>query len=272
MRVFIVAPGNDRERDRSFSLETLVRGEVDPDYPGQLRSAAMSPDHQSLAVVGGWFSARDKRGHNGIFLLRYDKQRGDFWRLESWFDVRDLALGDIAFGPGGLLLVTSRPHRPESATPPQITLFDRTGERLGSFIPATEGSNASHALESRLTRVTENTYGLFDPHSERVRFLRVADNRVTQEREVPLPFPAERLNVVGFDPRPDGRVVIARTIAVDHQGKTFVTVLDPSGRVLDEWQPERSWRYGYADEKHVLHGFESAHGPGPMSVRALTVR
>src|SRR5205814_7576098 len=40
----------------------------------------------------------------------------------------------------------------------------------------------------------------------RVRFLRIAKNTVRQERAVTIPFPTEGVNLVGFDPRPDGRV------------------------------------------------------------------
>src|SRR5207248_1192571 len=85
MRVFIVAPGADRDRDRSFRLETFIENEIAADYPGQIRSVAMSPDHQRLAFVGGWFSARDKHGHNGVFVLRW-KDSASTWVLQSWFD------------------------------------------------------------------------------------------------------------------------------------------------------------------------------------------
>lgn len=264
MRVFIVAAGADRDRDRSFRLETFIANEIADGYLGQIRSVAMSPDHHRLAFIGGWFSARDKHGHNGVFVLRW-KDSGNAWMLQSWFDVPDLALGDIAFGPDDLLLVTSRRHA-ETSAPSGVTIFTMAGQKMGSFI-----DTPSKVLETRLARLSDDSYALYDPQAERVRFLRLKDTSVVEERTVPIPFPTERVNLVAFDPRPDGRIVFGRTIVVDHKSKTFVTVVDGSGKVLEEWQPPNAWRLGYADREHVLHGVESTSRPGP-TVAAVKVR
>ena len=264
MRVFIVAPGNDRDRDRSFRLETFIADEIAGDYPGQIRSAAMSPDHQRLAFIGGWFSAHDKHGHNGVFVLRW-KDSGKTWVLQSWFDVPDLALGDIAFGPDDLLLVTSRPHA-ETSAPSGIIVFTMAGQKMGSFI-----ETPAKVLETRLARLSDDAYALYDSQAERVRFLRLKNTSVVEERTVPIPFPTERVNLVAFDPRPDGRIVFGRTIVVDHKSKTYVTVVDNAGTVIEEWQPTTAWRLGYADQEHVLHGIETTSRPGP-TVAAVKVR
>ena len=264
MRVFIVAPGDDRDRDRSFRLELFIPNEIAEGYPGQIRSVAMSPDHQRLAFIGGWFSARDKHGHNGVFVLRW-KEPGNAWMLQSWFDVPDLALGDIAFGPDDLLLVSSRPHA-QTSRPSGITVFTMAGQKMGSFI-----DTPAKVLETRLARLSDDAYALYDPQAERVRFLRLKNTSVVEERNVPIPFATERVNLVAFDPRPDGRIVFGRTIVVDHKAKTFVTVVDAAGKVIEEWQPANSWRFGYADPQHVLHGFES--GPEERrTVAAVKVR
>ena len=264
MRAFIVAPGNDRDRDRGFRLEMFIPDEIAESYPGQIRSVAMSPDQQRLAFIGGWFSARDQHGHNGVFVLRW-KDSASTWVLQSWFDVPDLALGDIAFGPDDLLLVTSRPHAAISA-PSGITIFSMAGQKMGSFI-----ETPAKVLETRLARLSDDAYALYDPQAARVRFLRLKSTSVVEERAVPIPFPIERVNLVAFDPRPDGRIVFGRTVVIDHKAKTFVTVVDASGKVMDEWQPANAWRFGYADAQHVLHGFESTPNQ-PMSVAAVKVR
>jgi len=103
-RVYIVSPDGP-EGDRSFSLEMLIPKEIAAGFPGQIRGGAMSPDHQWLAVVGSWRGAKDQAGHNGVFVLKLDDQGGKFWRLKSWFEVPDLAAGEVAFGPDDLLTV-----------------------------------------------------------------------------------------------------------------------------------------------------------------------
>jgi hypothetical protein len=181
------------------------------------------------------------------------------WVLQSWFDVADLALGDIAFGPDDLLLVTSRPHV-ETAAPSGVTVFTMAGQRMGAFIETPE-----KVLETRLARLGDDAYALYDPQAARVRFLRLKNTTVVEERAVPIPFSTDHVNLVAFDPHPDGRIVYGRTVAVDHKAKTFITVAGPSGNVIEEWQPERAWKFGYADEQHVLHGFES----GPQERRTV---
>ncbi len=268
MDVFIVARGDDAQKDRSFRLELFIPDQIAKDYPGQIRSVAMSSDHQWLAAVGGWLGVRDQHGHNGVFVL-HNEGPGGFWRLKSWFDVPDMAVGDIAFGPDDLLLVTSRPHRPSSAEIPIVTLFSFGGQSLGSFVPS---SNHSNALEMRLLRTGENSYALYDPEIAQVRYLSLTSNHtVVQERAVPIPFSTDRLNLIAFDPLPDGRTAFARTVVENHHGKTIVSVVRADGGVADEWIAPETWTYGYADEQHVIHGFSHVPREGDMRMNITSV-
>src|SRR5207249_6161716 len=104
-----------------------------------------------------WFSKRDKHGHNGVFVL-HKEGPGGYWRLESWFDVPDMALGDVAFGPDNILLVTSRPHFPKSTEIPLVTIFSTGGQNLGSFVPS---ANRDRVLELRLMRSGDATFALY---------------------------------------------------------------------------------------------------------------
>lgn len=271
MRVFIVAPSDDAEQDRSFSLELLIPDEIASGYPGQVRSVAMSANHKWLAAVGGWFGARDKHGHNGLFVMQWDERGGGHWRLKSWFDVPDLAIGDVAFGPDDLLVVTSRPHRPASSEVPIVTLFTIGGQNLGSFVPS---PNHASALEMRIWRTGDNTYAVYDPETAQVRFLSLTKSAIVQQRTVPLPFSTNRVNVVAFDPRPDGRIVFARTIVENQRGKTILTVIKPDGGIEDEWIAPETWRFGYSDEQRVIRGFSNIprNADMRMNVTAVTVR
>ena len=140
------------------------------------------------------------------------------------------------------------------------------GQKMGSFI-----ETPAKVLETRLARLSDDAYALYDPQAARVRFLRLKSTSIVEERAVPIPFATERVNLVAFDPRPDGRIVFGRTIVADHKAKTFITVADASGKVIEEWQPENAWRLGYADPQHVLHGIENTPTP-KTTVAAVKVR
>lgn len=231
--VYLVASSADRERDRSFQLEQFIPDEIEPGYPAQIRSVAMSPDHKSLVAVGGWFSARDKRGHNGIFILRLDEVHGKVWRLKSWFDVTDRAVGDVAFGPDDLLLAVTRPHDSRDEAPPTLTLYTTAGQSVGSFLRSSVAR--PRVLENRLLRVDETTYAMFEPDAAQIRFISIRNRTVEPIRRLPLPFATQSINVVGFDAWPDGRAVLARTDA--RVRKTFVTVIDPTGKAAEHEMP-----------------------------------
>lgn len=270
-RVYIVSPSGP-DGDRSFSLELLIPDQIAVDFPGQIRSGAMSSDHQWLAVVGGWRGAKDHAGHNGIFVLKLDDQGGKFWRLKSWFEVPDLAVGEIAFGPNNLLIVTSQPHQPGFGAAPILTLFSPTGQRLGSFVVSlSHGAGSSASLDMRIVRTGERSYAVYDAETGEVRFVTLTSKpELMQTRAVKLPFSTKQINLVAFDPRPDGRLVIGRTVVEDRRARTLVTVLDQNGSVIEEWQAPRSWRFGYADDQHLLHGFSgTANG---LEARLVNVR
>jgi hypothetical protein len=264
--VYLVASSSDRNRDRSFQLEQLIPDEIEKDYPGQIRSVAMSPDHKSLVAVGGWFSSRDKRGHNGIFVLRLDEVHGKVWRLKSWFDVTDRAVGDVAFGPNDLLLAVTRPHDSSDEAPAPLTLYTTAGKNAGSFVRSSV--SRPRILENRLLRVDETTYAMFEPDAAQIRFVGLRKHTVEPIRRLPLPFATQPINVVGFDAWPDGRALIARTDA--SVKKTLVTVIEPSGKAADHEMPHL-WRYGYVDPDHVLHGFEVTAG-NQMNVTEVAPR
>jgi hypothetical protein len=273
MRIYIVSPDGP-ESDRSFSLEMLIPREIAAGYPGQIRSGAMSADHQWLAVVGGWRGAKDQRGHNGIFVLKLDDKGGKFWRLKSWFEVPDLAVGEVAFGSEDLLVATTQPHQPGSGAAPILTLFSYTGQRFGSFVMSpNHGERSSAALDMRIVRTGDRSYAVYDAETAQVRYVVLTAKReLVQTKTVALPFATKRINVIGFDPRPDGRVVIARTVVENQRGRTFVTVIDDRGHVVEEWEAPRSWRYGFVDERRLLHGFSGAGPPSGLETRTVTVR
>jgi len=267
-RVYIVSP-DGTEGDRSFSLEMLIPKEIAPGFPGQIRSGAMSSDHQWLAVVGGWRGAKDQAGHNGVFVLKLDDQGGKFWRLKSWFEVPELAVGEIAFGPDDLLVVTSQPHDSGSGAAPILTLFSHSGQRLGSFVV----SPTRGALEMRIVRIGERSYAIYDAPASQVRYVTLSSKpELVETKAIPLPFSTKRINVIAFDPRSDGRIVFVRTVVENQRGRTFISVLDADGKAVEEWEAPRSWRYGFVDAKHLLHGFSGAGNPAGMETRTVTVR
>src|ERR1700760_2202049 len=83
MQAFFVSK-DGREHDQNLRLEQFILDEISPGTFGQIRGGAMSSDNQWIALVGGWASVHDHRGHNGIFLLQ---RKNGTWRMKSWFDL-----------------------------------------------------------------------------------------------------------------------------------------------------------------------------------------
>lgn len=249
------------EEDRNFRLSVWIPDQMAADTYGQITSAAMSGDHQWLAFVGGWSGKSDKRGHNGVFLLQQEPKTRS-WRVKSWFDLQGTCVGDIAFGPNDTLLLL--------AQKPSILVYTFSGQNVGSFIDPL--AQPASTVNARLVRVGDHSYAIYDPENAQVRFIEVtATGKDFREiRSVPLPFTTDRVNLVGFDPRPDGRVVLARSLVEAGRGKTIVTVLDAKGSVAEEWQAPRTWSYGVIGGG--LRGYSViANRPG-VDVTAVTVR
>jgi hypothetical protein len=271
------------DEDRSFRLSVWIPEQIQPDTYGQITGAAMSSDHRWLAFVGGWAGVRDHRGHSGVFLLQQEPKSG-YWRLKSWFDVPGVSLGDMAFGPDDTLLLLAQKGRPEGGPAPILTVFSYSGQNLGWFLDDPEHGNwmvtPCTNAEGRIVRIDEKTYGIYDPESSQVRTVEVTHAAekvaVRQTKSVPLPFPRERVNLVGFDPRPDGRVTIARSIfetlpTGKRRLRTVITVLNPNGQVADEWQAPNNWTYGYASGG-TLHGYSVIVNRPEIKVSTVTVR
>lgn len=266
------------DEDRNFRLSIWIPEEMVPGTYGQVTNGAMSADHKWLAFVGGWASNRDKRGHSGVFLLQQDPKTR-YWRMKSWFDVVGAGIGDIAFGPGDTLLLLTQKGRPEGGPAPILAAYSFSGQSLGSFIDAPNHGNwmvqPSSTTDGRIVRLSEHSYAIYDPETAQVRFIEVTaagkDLSVRETRSVPIPFATTRVNLVGFDPRPDGRVALARSIVENGRGKTIVTVLDAKGRVADEWQAPRMWTYGIMGGGG-LRGYSVVVNKPGVDVTAVTVR
>lgn len=265
------------DEDRNFRLSTWIPEEMAPSTYGQITTAAMSADHKWLAFVGGWAGKRDKRGHNGVFLLQQEPKTR-YWRVKSWFDIVGAGIGDIAFGPGETLLLLVQKGRPEGGPAPILAVYSFSGQSLGWFIDTPDHGNwmvqPSSTIDGRIVRLNERSYAIYDPETGQVRFIEVTkagkDLSVRETRSVPIPFATTRVNLVGFDPRPDGRVVLARSIVEDRRGKTLVTVLDAKGRVAEEWQAPRMWTYGVIGGG--LRGYSVVVNKPGVDVTAVTVR
>lgn len=165
-------PAHDRPLRTSI---LLPRGVVAEGTSGHIYSASMSDDHQHLALVVGWLGASDNRGHNGVVVLKKTDRGGVWlWDRVSWFDVKGMTIGEIAFGPGDLLIVTSRNEAEPRAA---VTLFSRDGTKLATF--AGDGAPAKRTWSPhymRLARISADSYALYDPESSVVRVLTIGSN------------------------------------------------------------------------------------------------
>jgi hypothetical protein len=272
MQAFLVS-ASGHAQDHNFRLEQFIREEILPNTFGQIRGAAMSDDHQWIALTGGWASVRDQRGHNGVFVLQRDNMAN--WRLKSWFDLPGMGIGDIAFGPDDTLVVLTQQAKPEGGAGPILTLFSYAGQNLGSFISSPGHANIfdNSTFQSRLVRMANGDYAVYDSSASQVRFLNLKSASrhysISQTKSVPARF-AGGGSMVVFDPRPDGEVVFARSIVENRKGKTVITAVNGSGKVVDEWQAPSSWRYGYSDHGK-LHGF--SHTPeGKIQISTVSVQ
>ncbi|MEK6373666.1 MAG: hypothetical protein AABO58_13325 [Acidobacteriota bacterium] len=242
---------------------------------GQIYSAAMSDDHQLLAVSGGWMG-RDGRGHNGVFLLRREAQADfDYWRLTSWFDVRGMTISEIEFGPGDTLITTSHEEQPDDGAAPLITVFSFSGQKLGSFINGTARSPSSSRL-TRIVKTRPSSYAVYDPDNALLRHVTVelVEKRVEvrQTGTVPISFPQAKSYLLAFDVLRDGRVAVARTVVQqDRRGQTLVSLLTSEGKVIEEWRSPRVWRYAYV-ENHVFRGCYPALDDSSMIVSSVAVK
>lgn len=271
----LMVSSRGRDEDRSFRLSTFIPKEVLDGTFGQLTSAAMSEDHQWLAFVGGWAGGGDHRGHNGVFLLK--EQKSGAWLVHSWFDVPGVDLGEIAFGPDDTLLLTAQKGTPDGGSAPMLTVFSFTGQNLGWFIDSPRHGEWNVRPGSRDTRIASLGNGdvaIYDPETSLIRYVHIelkgSSVSVKQTQSVPIPFPVDRVNLVGFEARPDGEVTLARTIVESGRARTIVTKIDPQGSVVEEWQAPNVWKYGYA-EKGAFHGY-SAPFRKPVEISTVNVK
>lgn len=249
--------------NRGFRLELWIPGEVLEGTHTQLLSADMSPDHRMIVFVGGWAGAGDRRGHNGIFVLRQE-EKSRYWRNIAWFDVPGVTLGEVAFGPADTLLVTTHEQRPNGGPAPILTVYSLTGQKLGSFLEDPQHGGAAAARfprQARIARIDETKYAVLDPESATVRFIQVAMNgtqvSVRETHKVNVPFDLQQCVIAAFDVLPDGRPVVARTSVEDHKGKTSLAIIDPTTGTVEESEMPKTWRFGTVAGGE-FHGFSTA--------------
>lgn len=253
-------PTHDRPLRTSI---LLPRGVVAEGTSGHIYSASMSDDHQHLALVVGWLGASDNRGHNGVVVLKKTDRGGIyFWERTSWFDVKGMTIGEIAFGPGDQLIVTSRDEKEPAAA---VTLFSRDGTKLATFAgesaPATR-SWSPHYM--RLARISAESYGLYDPESSVVRILGIgSDASIREQGRVDVPF-AARGNLVDFQSDGGDGFIFVRMPA---EAGTGMLVSHVDARGSRERRSTRSWQIGYV-EKRAVHGVLR---PGTEGVAVETV-
>lgn len=264
-----------RREDRAFRLSLLIPDELAEGTIGQIRSVAATPDRKWLAMVGGWLGARDRRGHNGVFLLQQEEST-HYWRLHSWFDARGVTLGEVEFGPDDTLLVTMHEEQRDGTRGPTLRLYSYLGQTLGDFVSTsdTDENPGAAPLLSRIVRLGPSGYAVYDPASAVVRYLQISaagrQYLVRQTRTVPIPFPTERANLIAFDPRPSGRIAFARTTVQGGKGGSTVTVVSPDGAVVRESAAPRTWRFGYSDGTAV-HGFYATGAEQPIVSAAMPI-
>jgi hypothetical protein len=273
MQAFFVSK-DGREHDQNLRLEQFILSEISPGSFGQIRGGAMSSDGQWLALVGGWASVHDHRGHNGIFVLQ---RRNGSWGVKSWFDLPGITIGDVAFGPDDTLALMTQPTRAEGGAAPILTIYSLSGQNLGSFLETPGHANAADTstMTSRLQQIGESSYAVLDTATDSVRFLRLATSgrtvTATETKRVPVPFSTERMNIVAFDAHPDGRMVFARSFGdASHHAKTVVTIVKGDGKVAEEWTSPQYWRYGYLKDG-ALYGYGRSGQDQPMQTTTVAV-
>jgi hypothetical protein len=274
MQAFLVS-ARGRGDDRNFRLEQWLPDEIAPGSRGQIHSGSLSPDHRWLAFSVGWLSVRDHRGHSGILVLERREGAGN-WKLKSWFESPAVSVGDVEFGSDDLLLVLAQRWSPEGRATSILAVYSFAGQELAFLnTPNTHGDRPpSSTYDSRIVRVNDRTAAVYDLGASLVRYVKMnGDSRhplLKETRAVPIPFATDRVNLVGFDPRPDGRVIFARSVIVEgSKGKTIMTVVDPDGSIAEEWESPKYWAYGYA-ANGVLHGYSHAFRQ-PMQISTVTV-
>jgi hypothetical protein len=209
------------EFDRPLRLWQWIPSELADGTAGQIFSGASSSDGRRLAIVGGWMGATDHRGHNGVFILEWVETGNarDYWRLRSWFDVKGATIGEVAFGPDDVILLTW--HKETSdAVAPTLAAFSWTGQKLGEFFP-----NAAHVdayqgaadtRYSRIARTADASYVMYDSAAQVVRYLdlHVIDQRVdaVEVKSIPAKF-GRTANFCSFGVQADGIALMKRSLS-----------------------------------------------------------
>jgi len=276
IEALLVSP-KGRDEDRTFRVSRWIPALVGEGTIGQIYSAALSPDGEWLAATAGWWG-KDKRGHNGIFMMRHAKRGGlDFYDLKNWFDVRGLTIGDIEFGPDDTLLTISQENRPDQNSP-IVTLFSYSGENLGSFIDAPnhgDPRSSSFARLMRLSRTGPSSFVIYDPEAAAARWIHIAKTanrpQVVEERRTAVPAERPRISVLAFSALPNGHLVIARNLAENRHPRTIISVYAPDGKEIESWQSPELWTYGSADDSTV-HGYSLARAGDHVTHSTVSVR
>ncbi len=199
------------EFDRPLRLWQWIPDELAQGTAGQIYGGASAPNGKRLAITGGWLGP-DHRGHNGIFILEWVESGSvsNCWRLRSWFDVKGATVGDIAFGPDDVVLVTW--HK-ESSNEAAATLaaFSWVGQKLAELFPnlahVDAYAGAADTRYSRIARIAEGSYVMYDSAAQAVRYFELnVDNQrinVVDVMTVPAKF-GRTVSFCDFRVRGDG--------------------------------------------------------------------
>jgi hypothetical protein len=247
---------------------------------GQFYGATLLSDGKTLAFSVGW-SDRRGQSHNGVFLAERGSTVPGLVGLKM-IDVPG-RVADIMAGPGNLLLaVTEIPsRRGNGRQPPLVSVLDTNGHLRGGLAGAPDspspGDRAAR-LRSRLIRIDETTYALYDAEFNRLirvhltagsfashsarpsttsdAIVKLADSptaevSISELSSISLSENPESLALTK-SPRTtavhvtrDGSILTVRSIVAAKQVRTLVSRYDSSGKLLGTWSPAVPFRAAY---------------------------
>lgn len=207
--------GRDGQRQNFAATDWLPAAFVSPQTAGQIYSAAILDDGNTVAVSIGWTNASG-RNINGIVVL--DKS-GQKWQPRNAIVMRG-SVRDIAAGPANsIAAMTVTPDRTQAKARNDIVLLSTAGKILMQLQPWGKSDHNSaeaeeRAIAARLQRVGNTDLAVFDLTGKVVTVFRLKIATHTPEPPPdgfflypqyrrPSSDPAERIRLLSFLPAPE---------------------------------------------------------------------
>lgn len=247
-----------------FSAASLLpAGSVGDGHLGQIYSAARLGAGE-LAISIGYVTAAGRVTTAVAFTALRDGK----WTTTRVVDF-PAGVRDVLAGPGGTLLAvtTDLLKLRKEGVAPLLTVIDREGRVAGEMfdvVLAVHASDAArNAVGTRLQRLGDGRFALFEPDSASVRIFDLARSaggrfepfvrQTISVAAVPQEVAASRVAIIqGVHVDRDGRVHVARSYASDKKAASVESIYDATGAIEHRTAPRAYQATFWIDD--TIHG------------------